>query len=70
MNYSLNRSSQALRTLDSAETLNTDNTIIQHLDASTCKRHLVVRKDKTKTIKHSFVQFKISVKATTVSQLD
>ncbi|KTG39947.1 hypothetical protein cypCar_00029560, partial [Cyprinus carpio] len=35
------RSSQALRTLDLAETLIIDNTIIQHLDASTCKRHLV-----------------------------
>ncbi|XP_016334337.1 centrosomal protein of 70 kDa-like, partial [Sinocyclocheilus anshuiensis] len=35
------RSSQALKTLDSAETLNADNTAIQHLDASTCKRHLM-----------------------------
>lgn len=35
------RSSQALETLDSAETLNTDNTGIQHLDDSTCKRHLM-----------------------------
>lgn len=58
MNYLLNRSSQALKTLDSAETLNTDNTGIQRLDASTCKRHLMVREDKTKTI-NSFVKFKI-----------
>lgn len=35
------RSSQALKTLDCAETLNTDNTGIQHLDDSTCKRHLM-----------------------------
>ncbi|XP_067252057.1 centrosomal protein of 70 kDa isoform X1 [Chanodichthys erythropterus] len=35
------RSSQALNTQDSAETLNTDHTGIQHLDASTCKRHLM-----------------------------
>ncbi|XP_067271807.1 centrosomal protein of 70 kDa isoform X2 [Pseudorasbora parva] len=34
------RSSQALKTQDSAETLNTDDTGIQHLDASTCKRLL------------------------------
>ncbi|KAK2906825.1 hypothetical protein Q8A67_005810 [Cirrhinus molitorella] len=33
------RSSQALKTQDSEETLNTDN--IQHLDASTCKRLLM-----------------------------
>lgn len=57
MNYLLNRSSQALKTLDSAETLNTDNTGIQRLDASTCKIHLMVREDKT--IKNYFVQFKM-----------
>ncbi|XP_077082291.1 centrosomal protein of 70 kDa isoform X2 [Siphateles boraxobius] len=34
------RSSQALRTQDSAETPNTDNTSIQNLDASNCKRLL------------------------------
>ncbi|KAK7136871.1 hypothetical protein R3I93_017051 [Phoxinus phoxinus] len=35
------RSSQALKTQDSAETPNTDDTSsIQHLDASNCKRHL------------------------------
>lgn len=56
MNYLLNRSSQALKALASEETLNTDNTSIQHLDASTCKRHLMVLEDKTKTIKKHFVQ--------------
>ncbi|XP_056121831.1 centrosomal protein of 70 kDa isoform X2 [Rhinichthys klamathensis goyatoka] len=34
------RSSQALKTQDSAETPDTDNTSIQHLDTSNCKRHL------------------------------
>ncbi|XP_067252062.1 centrosomal protein of 70 kDa isoform X4 [Chanodichthys erythropterus] len=41
------RSSQALNTQDSAETLNTDHTGIQHLDASTCKRHLMILHDIT-----------------------
>ncbi|XP_043079152.1 centrosomal protein of 70 kDa isoform X7 [Puntigrus tetrazona] len=35
------RSSEALKTLDSRETLNTDNTGIQHLDALNCKRLLI-----------------------------
>lgn len=38
-----NRSS--VKTQDSAETINADNTNIQHLDASTCKRHLMVCTD-------------------------
>ncbi|XP_056121832.1 centrosomal protein of 70 kDa isoform X3 [Rhinichthys klamathensis goyatoka] len=41
------RSSQALKTQDSAETPDTDNTSIQHLDTSNCKRHLTILHDIT-----------------------
>ncbi|XP_051549802.1 centrosomal protein of 70 kDa isoform X4 [Myxocyprinus asiaticus] len=41
------RSAQALKTQNMPETLNTDNTSIQSLEASTCKRYLMILHDIT-----------------------